>query len=142
MAKYDEINKSDLKDVLRQLRVNRGLTQTQVADYLNVNRTTYTKYESGREPDLDSLRALAKLYDISLDELISGRYSERTGKIVFAKSAKKETEEDEFYPLSDDEKKLISYFRSCSRPTKILRFAKNLYHDDLLDLTEDEEKNN
>lgn len=123
--------------------MNKGYTQIKVAEYLNIDRSTYTKYENGREPDLNTLKKLAKLYDISLAELISGRYLENTGKIAIAKASKTElTEQDDFYPLSDEEKKLISYFRSCSRPSTILRFAKNLYHDDLFSSAEDEEKDN
>lgn len=140
MGKSDEFKKSDLSDELRRLRVNAGYTQIKVAEYLNIDRSTYTKYENGREPDLNTLKKLAKLYDISLAELISGRYSENAGKTSAVRAAEISLQEqDDFYPLSSEEKKLISYFRSCSRPSTILRFARNLYHDDLFSSSEDEE---
>ncbi|GEM_PF-636738 len=131
MANKNELNNSVLGAELRRLRVNRGYTQTKVAEYLNISRTTYTKYEGGREPDLDALRSLARFYDISLDELISGSYSENNGRIAIARSAQKDPNDDEFYPLSKEEKQLVSIFRTCSHPRNLLNFAKKLYHDDI-----------
>jgi len=34
--------------IIRNLRKERGLTQRQVADYLQIDRSTYAYYESGR----------------------------------------------------------------------------------------------
>lgn len=141
MRNNDEYVRSELGDELRRLRVNRGFTQKKVAEYLNISRTTYTKYEGSREPDLEALKALAKLYEISLDELISGRYSENNGKIAIARSASDESEDDDLYPLSKDERLLISYFRTCSSPKRILKFARNLYRDDIFGTDDSEEEN-
>ena len=47
-------------DVLRKLRIDRGLTQQAVADALNVNRSTYSFHESGKtQPDLQRVMALS-----------------------------------------------------------------------------------
>lgn len=55
---------------LRELRNARGLYQKNIADLLQVDRTTYAKYESGdSEPPLASLIALADFYGVSLDYL-------------------------------------------------------------------------
>lgn len=37
-----------MHETIRELRKERGLTQQQVADYLNLDRSTYAYYESGR----------------------------------------------------------------------------------------------
>lgn len=51
------------------------LTQQQVADLLNINRTTYTKYETGvSEPSFEILRQLAILYDVEITKLFDENY--------------------------------------------------------------------
>ena len=50
-------------DRLRIQRELNNITQQEVADYLKVNRVTYTNYEGGRtEPNYDSLKLLSKLF--------------------------------------------------------------------------------
>ena len=58
---------------LQQLRREKGLTQEEAAQQLFVSRAAVSKWESGRGfPNIDSLKAIAKLYDISIDELLTG----------------------------------------------------------------------
>ena len=46
----------NLGNLLKIYRKNSLLTQQQVADALNINRTTYTYYETGKtEPSIDTL---------------------------------------------------------------------------------------
>ena len=47
------------------------MTQQQVADYLSVNRSTYSGYETGkREPSITKLKTLANLFRLSVDTLL------------------------------------------------------------------------
>ncbi len=55
----------NMKNFRKQLR----LTQQDIADMLNVDRSTYTAYETKRVPSLDILVKLCKLYRVTLDEL-------------------------------------------------------------------------
>ena len=56
---------------IAKLRIKAGLTQEAVAHQLGIALQTYAGYESGRrEPDIDKLIRLAKLYDTSVDILI------------------------------------------------------------------------
>ncbi len=49
-----------------------GLTQQQVADRLNLNRTTYTKYETGAsEPSIEILKALAVILEVDVSLLLT-----------------------------------------------------------------------
>lgn len=58
---------------LKELRIARKLYQKDLADVLQVDRTTYVKYETGdSEPPLASLIVLADFYGVSLD-YIAGR---------------------------------------------------------------------
>ena len=56
---------------LKELRIERGYTQKQVADLLNINSVTYLHYEKDqREPPLSLLADMAKLYEVSVDFLL------------------------------------------------------------------------
>ncbi|WP_242637884.1 helix-turn-helix transcriptional regulator [Neobacillus sp. MM2021_6] len=53
---------------LEALRVNKGMTQQDVADRLGVSRNTVIKWESGEvKPKELVIYALAKLYEVDLD---------------------------------------------------------------------------
>lgn len=61
-----------LSERLQQLRESEGWSKTAVAQKLGLNTlATYANYEYGtRQPDNDTLIALAKLYDVSTDYLL------------------------------------------------------------------------
>lgn len=48
MKEQDIKGKKRLGKLLRNCREGLELSQQQVADYLHIDRTTYTKYEGGR----------------------------------------------------------------------------------------------
>ena len=57
---------------LQQLRKEKGLTQEQLAKSLYVSRTAISKWELGRGyPSLDSIKDIAKFFDVTIDELLS-----------------------------------------------------------------------
>lgn len=61
----------DFGEKLKALRTERGLTQEQLAARLYVSRTAVSKWETGGgSPNLDSLQAVARLFDVSVDDLI------------------------------------------------------------------------
>ncbi len=60
---------------LKELRKMKGLTQQQVADKLNIGRSTYAQYESNsREPDYETLINLANFYEVTVDYLLGNEY--------------------------------------------------------------------
>ena len=60
-----------LGEVLKNHRVERGMTQEFVAETLHVSRQAVSKWESGRsDPSTTNLMALAKLYGLSPEELL------------------------------------------------------------------------
>ena len=57
---------------LLKFRKLHNYTQKEIGRYLNIERQTYSNYERGvRMPDSNTLARLAKLYHISIDELIA-----------------------------------------------------------------------
>ena len=59
---------------LRDLREDKDLKQRELASYLNISQTTYSRYESG-ELDIPSaaLIKLADFYDVSVDYISAER---------------------------------------------------------------------
>lgn len=56
---------------LKKKRLESGLKQQEIADMMEVNRVTYTNWENGkREPTLDNVVKLAKLFNTTTDELL------------------------------------------------------------------------
>lgn len=63
----------EFNEKLQELRKNKGLTQEELAEILFVSRTAISKWESGRGyPNIESLKAIARLFSITVDELLSG----------------------------------------------------------------------
>ena len=66
---------------LKKLRENRKLSQQQLAEKLNINRSTYARYElSQTQPDYETLQKLADFYDVSTDYILTGIDSKLTEK--------------------------------------------------------------
>lgn len=63
----------EFHEKLQRLRSRENLTQEELAEKLYVSRTAISKWESGRGyPSIDSLKAVAKYFHVTVDELISG----------------------------------------------------------------------
>lgn len=62
----------EFKDNLQKLRNNANFTQEQLAEKLNVSRVTVSKWETGRGyPNLESLKLMAKVFGVTVDDLLS-----------------------------------------------------------------------
>ena len=56
---------------IRDLRVDRGLTQREVAELLHVSQNTYSQYEIGTNRfTLEAVMILAQFYSTSIDYLV------------------------------------------------------------------------
>ena len=56
---------------IRSLRIDRGLTQKQIAEIINVKQNTYSQYEIGvLNYPIDVLIKLADYYHVSVDYLL------------------------------------------------------------------------
>lgn len=61
----------EFNEKLQKLRADKNMTQEELAKQLYVSRTAISKWESGRGyPNIDSLKAIAKFFNITIDELI------------------------------------------------------------------------
>lgn len=56
---------------LRELRSQRGLTQSELANRIGVNKQTISQYERGvREPNFETLDALCDYFNVSSDYIL------------------------------------------------------------------------
>lgn len=59
---------------LYRLRKQKGFSQEELANRLNVSRQTISKWEVGDStPDMEKLIAISDLFNVSLDNLITGK---------------------------------------------------------------------
>ena len=60
-----------IKERLKRLRKENGVSQKEVADYIGVSVSAYSNYEQGiREPLLDVLLKLSNFFDTTCDYLL------------------------------------------------------------------------
>lgn len=104
-----------INERLRELRIKSGYTQSQIAKILNIDRSTYSYYEIGKTmPDISVLMTLAKVFNISISELLADETSPRSvadggQKMEFFRGKKNSSR---IYELSGCEKELVGTFRT------------------------------
>lgn len=63
----------EFSEKLIQLRKSKNMTQEELAEELYVSRAAVSKWEQGRGlPSIDSLKAIATLFGVTVDALLSG----------------------------------------------------------------------
>ena len=115
---------SKLSNLLKYYRENCDLSQQQVAQALNIDRSTYTYYETGKTiPSTSTIIKISRILNVSYNEFFSCVDQELYHDGEFAVSdfsdnnvgyPKKVELRSKIYELSDDEKELILRFRSLS----------------------------
>ena len=67
----------EFNNKLYSLRKQKGFSQEELANRLNVSRQTVSKWEVGESaPDMENLAAISELFEVSLDELVLGKTPE------------------------------------------------------------------
>ncbi len=66
---------NEFSQKLKKLRQAMGLTQSEVARRLGISASTIGMYEQGRrEPDLETMQKICKLYNITPDYLVNADF--------------------------------------------------------------------
>ena len=61
----------DTKNILLELRTNKGLSQQELADKVFVTRQAVSRWETGETvPNTETLKLLSKLFDVSINTLL------------------------------------------------------------------------
>lgn len=107
----------DLKKIgifLRQLREKKNITQDELANLVNVHRTTVNKWENGKALPLnDTLALLSEYYGITINEILLGE-----------RKSKQKQDNHLVFMLLNTRRKLIKYllFFGCSLFLCIISF--------------------
>ena len=81
----------------KELRINAGKTQTDIANFLEIKQASYQNYESGiTEPSIEKLTKLADFYNVSIDYLVNRPFN------------------NEFGYLTEEERLLVANFRQLN----------------------------
>ena len=92
------LNNKKISEFITNKRKQLGMTQTDVAEKLNVSFQAVSKWENGTLPNVEILVELAKVLDTSVDEILAGRdknnetfsYSKAGVDISYTDAMKKE----------------------------------------------------
>lgn len=111
--------------LIRNLKLYRdayGYTQEWLSQQLSISRQAYSNYERGkREPDLDLLIQLCKIYDITLDQLIHRpptSYNLMVHETKTAYTTAAETESEAMLYLTQEEVSLLLNYREADEETR------------------------
>lgn len=102
------VNQSFGKNLVKYRKLC-GFTQQEIADILNLNRTTYTKYETGvSEPSFEILKKIVAVYGVDVNAIL--------GQEEFEKNL------HDFvmpmYNLTNEERELVGIYRMLSKEEK------------------------
>ena len=68
------MNQQAIGQFLKELRKEKGITQENLAEMLNVSNRSISRWENGKTlPDFDLLIELANYYEISIDEILDAK---------------------------------------------------------------------
>ena len=103
-----------ISEKIKQLRKDRKLTQTQLADQLDKSLRTIQKYESGEIiPNIDVINLLAKIFNVSIQDLFDIQ------------------PEDTYIKASNDSITINQYIHFNSE--LVMEIIHGLYHDNDID---------
>ncbi len=129
MRVYREIKGNALGTLLRAYRTANRLTQQKVADYIGVERTSYAKYESGqRNPEISYILKLTVLYQVSLDDFLKDFFEEAEENAALSVASK--PNEKNIVQVSEQELRLLKYYRDSMRKNEILKSAEEIFNQD------------
>ena len=74
-----------MKEILRSLRNKHNYSQSAVAEYLEISRQMYNKYEIGTaEPSLKNIKKLCELYKVSADLFLKDFEDEKIAPVTYS----------------------------------------------------------
>ena len=72
------MNQKEIADFLKQLRKSKNMTQRELAKEMHVTPQAVSRWENGNSiPDINTLKEIALLYGISVDEILKAKINEK-----------------------------------------------------------------
>lgn len=111
----------NLAEQLKSLRRDAGLTQTELANKLNISQQSYARWENGKvTPSLEKLNDIAHFFEVSIDHLSGKQNTVEQGddldniELLFRLNSKGMSEEEkeifkrELIEFMEERKKLFT----------------------------------
>ena len=112
------LEQKSLGEKLRDLRESLNLSQNQVAEALNIDRSTYTNYELDKtRPNLETLVKISRIFNVPPAMLLP---DEDSKGVTFRDVVRSD---NMLRTLSKEERGLIACFRSLSKEDKAKMLA-------------------
>jgi len=68
---------------LKELRLQKGYTQRQIADYIGCLPSVYSRYENGdREPSIEVLILLSRFLGVTIDYLVGNEVADSSNELT------------------------------------------------------------
>ena len=68
---------------LKELRLQKGFTQRQIADYIGCLPSVYSRYENGdREPSIEVLILLSRFLGVTIDNLVENEVADSSNELT------------------------------------------------------------
>lgn len=97
---HASIEKIDMAARIRKLRLQKGLTQEELGNSINVQKAAISKYEIGRAvPSVDILIKLADLFGVSADYILGREQGAFSRPLSILERAERELNEDDLQQL-------------------------------------------
>lgn len=108
----DTMNETNFTSTLRECRLNSGLTQKQIANALNVDRSTYAYYETGVSlPRCELIIKMANLLNVNYAILMDAIVEDELGNQRNKKNSV-HVNREKIYSLTNDEKDILLAYRA------------------------------
>lgn len=133
-------------NTLRNLRKGHNLTQSEVADIIGVDRSTYAYYERGAtKPDFECILKLCKMYNIEVNDITKMFLNDDNTKVTFRTIDLDEVDKEiylsdlDFLNVDEYERLMLVFYRQLSEPLKKLFFVKvKQSYDEISNMTPEE----
>ena len=128
--------KENFKEILKELRKKKNLTQRGLAEKTGISLAMITKYEQGlNTPSIENLRVLADFFKVPIREFLEDRNSDRFFKDFL--SEEEANIDIENYDFSTNDEKFLSISKGRQYIYHILKFLEAVGFEIYID----EEKN-
>lgn len=109
-------------DKIKELRIEKGLTQKDLADKLFVTAQAVSRWENGDvEPSITTITEISKIFDVSIDEIVGNDN-------VSKKEPEKEVVVEKVY-VHEETKPVLAVCEQCNKPiyegNNIVRFTRS-----------------
>ena len=95
-----------ISDIIKEIRTQKGLKQKDVYLYLGIGKSVYSKVESGgREITVQELIAIAKLFNMNIDDIIN--YKGNIPEEITLKEKDNHEQHQLFSELDDDDRETV-----------------------------------